>query len=124
MSGKTQGPGCPENSYFWNASALKCLPLHAIKTDTRFFFIFSKFLEVANNGNIMETNKKEKEKNRSFLFAKNDYICEHFGYTAFLDRSYYGQETKIIIIIGDCGNRGAWVARHFGQLMPGGNKNR
>jgi hypothetical protein len=42
------------------------------KTDTRLFNFFQFFLEIANNGNIVATNKKEKEKekNRSFLFAK------------------------------------------------------
>lgn len=48
----------------------------------------------------------KKGKKPIISFCQNDYICEHFGYTAFLHRGYYGQETKIIIIVRDCGNRG------------------
>lgn len=37
---------------------------------TRRMGFHSQFLEIANNGNIVAKNKKEKEKNRLFLFAK------------------------------------------------------
>jgi len=65
----------------------------------------SQFLEIANNGNIVAKNKKEKKPIISFC-QNGYYICEHFGYTAFIHRGYYGQETKIIIVIRECGNWG------------------
>jgi len=44
------------------------LVLSLLKASTLAFLFFYFLIEIANNGNIMETNKKEKEKtNHSFL---------------------------------------------------------